>query len=147
MMTFWQFQSFFFPQSQKRTQRTGRQQNKILAPTARFTWFLMNRRRTNQLLGFDRDVVLNTMAMLTGHFVMGRYAERMRLPFNDFCHGCKSSKEEETVNNFFCQCKSLARCRNRWFEYIFVYQTFCLVFQRGVVVLLKGSPYAVQLLP
>ena len=43
------------------------------------------------------------LAVLTGHFVMGRQAERMQLPFNDFCHGCnRYVEEEETVALFLC---------------------------------------------
>ena len=55
---------------------------------ARCIWPLMDKRRTNQLLGLSRDIISITMGVLTGHCVMGRHAERMRLPFNDFCRGC-----------------------------------------------------------
>ena len=58
---------------------------------------------------------LTTVAMLTGHCIMGRHAERMSLPFNDFCRGCRSIEEEETVFHFLCQCPSLARYRYRLF--------------------------------
>ena len=35
-------------------------------------------------------------------YIMGnKHAERMRLPFNDFCHGCRSAEEEESVIHFF----------------------------------------------
>ena len=46
---------------------------------------------------------------------MERYAERMRLPFNDFCCGCRSTEEEETVIHSFCQYPSLARHGYRLF--------------------------------
>ena len=36
-------------------------------------------------------------------------AERVWLPFNDFCLGCRSAKEEETVICFLCQCLILLR--------------------------------------
>ena len=39
----------------------------------------------------------------------------MRLPFNDFCYGCRSTEEEETLVRFLCQCPSLARHRYRLF--------------------------------
>ena len=64
--------------------------------------FLMDKKRTNQLLGLSREVISTTVAVLTGHCVMGRQAEKMRLPFNDFCCGCRSTEEEETiVHSFF----------------------------------------------
>ena len=113
--------------------------------------------------GLGRDIISTTVAMVTGYCVMGRHTESMRLPINDFCRGCRSAAEEDTVVRFFCQCPSLARCRNRLFGYSFlvsltkaiiywlqgykfVYQTFWLLFQRMVVVLLMGSPYIDQLL-
>ena len=46
---------------------------------------------------------------------MGRHAERTRLPFNDFCRGCWSAEEEETVIQFLCQCPSLIKCKFRLF--------------------------------
>ena len=89
--------------------------NEESCSTARLTWFLMDRRRTNQLLGLGRDVISTTMAVLTGHLVMGRLAERMRLPFNNFCRWCRSAEEEETVIYFLCQFPSHAWCRYRVF--------------------------------
>ena len=80
---------------------------------ARLTWLLMDRRGNNQLLRLRRDIITITVAVLTSHCVMGRHAERMRLPFNDFCRGCRSAEEEETVILFLCQCPSLTRCRYR----------------------------------
>ena len=71
--------------------------NEESCSTARLTWPKMDRRRTNRLLGLGRDVISTTVAVLTGHCRMGRHAERMRLPFNDFCRGCRSTEEEKTV--------------------------------------------------
>ena len=51
---------------------------------ARLTWSLMDKRHTN-LIGLSRDIISTTVAVPTGRCVMGRKAERMRLPFNDFC--------------------------------------------------------------
>ena len=81
---------------------------------------LMDRRRTNQLLGLDCDIISITVAMLTGPCVMGRHGERMQLPFNDFCHSCRSAKKEKIVIHFYSQCPSLARCRNRLFGSLFL---------------------------
>ena len=49
---------------------------------------------SGQLLGLDRDIS-TTVAMLTGHCVMGRHAERMRRSLNDFCRFCRSAEEED----------------------------------------------------
>ena len=73
--------------------------NKESCYTARLTWPLMD--STNQSLGLGRDVISTTVAMLTGHCVVGRHAERMRLSFNDFCCRCRSAQKEETVIHFF----------------------------------------------
>ena len=84
--------------------------NKESCSTAIITWPLMDRRHTNQLLNFGTDVISTTVAMLTGYCVMGRHAERMMLPFDDFCSECRAVKKEEIVAHFLCQCSSLARC-------------------------------------
>ena len=52
----------------------------------------------NQLLGFIRGII--SLAVLTGHCIMGRHAESMQLPFNDFRNGRRSADEKETVNRF-----------------------------------------------
>ena len=67
----------------------------------------MDKRRINQLLGLSGHIISTTLAVLTSHSVMGRYAETMRHPFNEFCRGCRSAEEEETVVHFLCQCLRL----------------------------------------
>ena len=59
--------------------------NEESCSTARLIRLLMDRRCTNQLLGFGRDIISITVAMVTGHCVMGRHKEIMTLPFNDLC--------------------------------------------------------------
>ena len=39
--------------------------------TARLAWPLMDRRRTNQLLGLVRDIISTIVAMPKGHCIMG----------------------------------------------------------------------------
>ena len=75
-----------------------------------------------KLLGLSRDDISTTVVLtvLTGHYVMGRHAERMRLSFNDFCRGRKFAKEEKTVIHFLCQCPSLSRYRYRLFGSTFL---------------------------
>ena len=46
-------------------------------PLSSLTWPLMDRRWTNQLL--SRDIIWIAVALLTGHYVMGKYAESVRL--------------------------------------------------------------------
>ena len=46
---------------------------------ARLNCPLMLKRRANHLLDLSREVISNTVAVLTGHCVMGRHAKRMRL--------------------------------------------------------------------
>ena len=57
--------------------------NEVSCSTAGITWPLMDRRRTNQLFGFGRNIISITVTMLTNHCVVGRHAERMRLLFNE----------------------------------------------------------------
>ena len=57
-----------------------------------------------------RDVISTTVAMLTGHCVMGRHAERMRLPFNDIHRGFRFAEEDETVIYFFFHVLGLHQC-------------------------------------
>ena len=44
-------------------------------------------------------------------FISFSLVEIMRPPFNNYCPGCRSADEEETVIHFLCKCISLARCR------------------------------------
>ena len=74
--------------------------------TARLTRPLMDSKRINQLFGLGRDIISATVAMFTDHCVIGRHAERMGLPFNDFFRGCRCLEEEETILHFLCQCPS-----------------------------------------
>ena len=43
----------------------------------------MDRRRINHLHGLGRNVISITVAMFTGHCVMGRHAERMNITTSD----------------------------------------------------------------
>ena len=85
--------------------------NEESCSAARITWLLMDRRHTNQLLGLGYDVISTTVAVITCYCIVERHAERIRLAFTDFCRGCRSTEEEETVIHFLCQCPSLARCK------------------------------------
>ena len=71
-------------------------------PIARFTWPLMDRRCTNQLIRLRSDIISTTAALLTGYCLMGRHSERKWFPFSYFCSGRRSAEEEETVIHLFC---------------------------------------------
>ena len=45
------------------------------------------------------DMVI-IVAMLTGHYIVDRHADRMRLPFNDFCYVSRSTEAEELVVHY-----------------------------------------------
>ena len=60
--------------------------NKESWSTARLTWPLMIRRRTNQLLGLAREDISTTVTVC--HCIMGRQVKRIRLPFKDFGRVC-----------------------------------------------------------
>ena len=62
-----------------------------------------------------KKLVVFWCAMLTGHCVMGSYAESIQLPFNDFCQEYRSAEEEETILQFHWQCPSLGWCKYRLF--------------------------------
>ena len=49
-------------------------------------------------------MISTAVAMITVHCAMGRYAERMRLFFNDFCRDFRGAAEKETVIHFFSLC-------------------------------------------
>ena len=71
---------------------------------ARLTWPPMDKKPTNRVLGLGRGISPINVAVLTGHCAMERH---------DFCRGCRSAEEEETVIHFLCP--PLATCRYRLF--------------------------------
>lgn len=80
----------------------------------------IDKRRANQLLQFDRNVISTTVALFTGHWVMGRHAGKLQLPSNGFCQGCGSVKDLETVIHVLCQWPSLPSCRFMFFDSLFL---------------------------
>jgi len=48
---------------------------------------------------------------LTGHWLVGTHAGRLKAPQNDFCRGCKDEEEEETVEHLLRLCPALCRLR------------------------------------
>jgi len=48
---------------------------------------------------------------LTGHWLVGIQAGRLKAPKNDFCRSCRDEEEEETVEHLLCFCPALCRLR------------------------------------
>ena len=75
--------------------------------TSKLIWTLVYRRRTTQLLRLGLDIISTTVAMLIGHCVMGRYAEKMSLPFSYFCRECKYAMKRRLFSTFFVSVRPL----------------------------------------
>jgi len=48
---------------------------------------------------------------LTGHWLVGTHAGRLKAPQKYFCKSCRDEEEEETVEHLFCFCPALCRRR------------------------------------
>jgi len=48
---------------------------------------------------------------LTGHWLVGIHAGRLKAPQNDFCKGCRDEEEEETEEHLLCFCPALCGLR------------------------------------
>jgi len=72
------------------------------APQYRFsnkTWPVINNRKTSELLKFSRTECGMLIRALTGHWLVGTHAGRLKDPKNDFCRSCRDEEEEETVEH------------------------------------------------
>ena len=77
--------------------------NEKSCSTVRLPWPSMDRARNKQILILDSNVISITVAMLKGYCVMGRPAERMQLPSNDFCRGKRTLLSTLFVNEHHLQ--------------------------------------------
>lgn len=75
---------------------------------ARQIWPSFDEGRTGQLLSNGRRDVSRLLAVITGHWALGRHASRLGLPFNGHCHSCGDREKEETIFHFLCECPALA---------------------------------------
>ena len=57
----------------------------------------MDRRHTNQLLKLDRNAIFLTVAMFTGHCIVGRDAKILQFPSKNFFQSCGSAEQKKTV--------------------------------------------------
>jgi len=48
---------------------------------------------------------------LTGHWLVGAHAGRIKAPQNDFSRICRDEEEVETVEHLLCFCPALCRLR------------------------------------
>lgn len=78
---------------------------------SRQLWPVLDNRKTAALLQHSRRDLRNITAVITGHCLFGRHAERMQIPTNDFCRSCRDEEEEESIQHFLCECPGLARRR------------------------------------
>jgi len=72
------------------------------APQYRFsnkTWPVINNRKTSELFKFSRTECGMLIRALTGHWLVGTHAGRLKDPKNDFCRSCRDEEEEETVEH------------------------------------------------
>lgn len=72
----------------------------------------LNRNKTNSLLLLNRMPIHRIIAIVTGHYPLGRHVERLGLSSNDNCRICGS--EEETVFHPMYQCNALVSRRRRF---------------------------------
>lgn len=81
---------------------------------ARLLWPSFDGRRTMQLINRDRKSVSRLVALITGHWTLGRHASRLGLPFNECCRSCGDREREETVFHLLCECPALSARRNKF---------------------------------
>ena len=71
----------------------------------------------NYLLNLSRTQLRFVTGFLTGHGTFRGHLKKMRLVTDDACRFCDidDEVEEETAEHLLCECKSLARLRQRIF--------------------------------
>ena len=79
----------------------------------RQTWPKYDIKRTNCLLSRGRRNISRLTAVLTGHWKIGRHAERLGLQYNSCCRSCQTPGEEESVYHYLCDCEALCGSRYR----------------------------------
>ncbi|XP_044317430.1 uncharacterized protein LOC123038043 [Drosophila rhopaloa] len=84
------------------------------------TWPVINNKKTSELLNFSRTECSMLIRVLTGHWLVGAHAGRLKAPKNDFCRSCRDEEEEETVEHLLCSCPALCRLRLKHLGYPFI---------------------------
>jgi len=75
------------------------------------TWPVINNKKTSELLKLSRTECGMLIRALTGHWLVGAHAGRLKAPQNDFCRSCRDEEEVETVEHLLCFYPALCRLR------------------------------------
>ncbi|KAL7725318.1 hypothetical protein ACLKA6_012647 [Drosophila palustris] len=78
---------------------------------ARQTWPHIDKARSKTLCNLSRTDCSRVVRSITGHWLVGVHALRLKAPYNDFCRSCRD--EEESPEHFFCFCPALSNRRRR----------------------------------
>ena len=81
---------------------TARWRSESTCSESRKIWPNMDGQRSKQLLKLPRIHIRNLIGVITGHWVIGRHAQRLLLPYNDFCRSCNDEEEEESTEHLLC---------------------------------------------
>jgi len=60
--------------------------------------------KTSEVLKLRRTECDMLIRALTGHWLIGAHAGRLKAPQNDFCRSCRDEEEVETVEHLLCFC-------------------------------------------
>ena len=80
---------------------------------ARQTWPHIDKARSKALCSLSRTDCSRVVRSITGHWLVGIHALRLKAPYNDFCRSCRDEEEEESPEHFFCFCPALSNRRRR----------------------------------
>ncbi|KAL7725088.1 hypothetical protein ACLKA6_016161 [Drosophila palustris] len=80
---------------------------------ARQTWPHIDKARSKTLCNLSRTDCSRVVRSITGHWLVGVHALRLKAPYNDFCRSCRDEEEEESPEHFFCFCPALSNRRRR----------------------------------
>jgi len=69
------------------------------------TWPVINNNK-NKLSRTECGMLIRA---LTGHWLVGAHAGRLKAPQNYFCRSCRDEEEVETVEHLLCSCLALCR--------------------------------------
>jgi len=81
---------------------------------------VINNKTISELLKFSRTECGILVRALTGHWLVGTHAGRLKATKNDFCRSCRDEEEDETVEHLLCFCPALCRLRMKHFGSPFI---------------------------
>jgi len=97
---------------------------------------VINNKTISELLKFSRTECGILVRALTGHWLVGTHAGRLKAtkndfcrscrdeeedaPQNDFCRSCRDEEEVKTVEHLLCFCPALCRLRMKHFGSPFI---------------------------